>query len=1213
MHKKTLSVVLCLAMLLSMFAMMPANAAITDETNTGAQTNALPAGARTVESPDDFSWDNANVYFLLTDRFYNGNTSNDHSYGRATDASGNALSGWQSCPGTFHGGDFAGITKKLEEGYFDKLGVNAIWISAPYEQIHGYVTTGDGFDFAHYSYHGYYVLDYTEPDKNFGTKAEFKTMVETAHKHGVRVVCDIVMNHAGYNTVKDMIEFNFGTFKDQNAAKSYMYKLNGCKGLHDHVNYSATTSDWGRWWGSSWIRSGLPGYSEQKGSDLTDCLAGLPDFRTESGSKVSIPTFLKNKWTKEGTLSTKNSKFGTSNTVSDFISSWLADWVETYGIDGFRCDTAKHVEMASWKKLKTKCSAALKKWRQNNPTATGANWDEDFWMTGEHWDHKLDKDGYYSNGFDSMINFSFSGAGVPDKNGIGGTYQNYANAINNDPNFNVLTYISSHDTNLARGDMYWQGSAFQLLPGGIQPFYGDESGRKLVSNMNSDAWGAGHCLRSDMNWNSMDNNLLAHWQKVGTFRRNHVAVGAGKHATVSASSGYAFSRRYDDGVTTDEIIAVIGANNNTNVDITVSSIWGNGTIVTNAYDGKTAEVKNGKVTFNSGAHGTILLEGPRSTISMSLNGKTLFKDTEKYTTVTVSLRGADYAMASINGGTAFRVTNGSTFKVGENVTVPANEKSVDIVVKMTASNSEETLEKSFTFTKKNSSMSTTVYFDNSSYNWGSTIYAYIYDDSSSEVKENAAWPGKAMSVDSATGYYYVDVPDDPDDLTNGKVIFSGSGGRYPAEMEPGLPIGGQDMIFMAGNKWVSYPPGNLPSNPTKPTTTQPDPSTTTTVYFRNSGFSNPTIYCWKKNTEENVQAWPGSSMQKYKDNVYKFTFSNKYNCCIFSDNGGNKTDDLDIPGNNYIYSNGSWSKYADAEVVTTPTSATVPTQPGPSVTVLIGDANQDSQITIKDATSVQYHAASLRTLTGAAFHAADANQDGDVSIKDATMIQYYVAQMKNNNSKCGQTKTIGGGNTPTQPQTQPTAATTPTTPTQGGSDPNKVYFRNDARWSPVKAYFWSDDNLQMMSWPGNNMQSEGNNIYSATIPAGANHVIFTKGDDSGKTPDLDLQAGRMYANGSWMDVPSNTNPPQPGGKVYFRNSANWSPVKAYFWSDDEPQMMSWPGNDMTSEGGNVYSAEIPAGATKVIFTKGDDSGKTADLDLQAGQIYDNGSWSSYSG
>ena len=193
MHKKTISLALCLAMIVSMLA-------VGFTTTNAATVDSAAAGVSKIESADDFTWDNANVYFLLTDRFYNGDTSNDHSYGRALDANGNPLSGWQSAPGTFHGGDFKGLTQKINEGYFDDLGVNAIWLSAPYEQIHGYVDSGDGH-FAHYSYHGYYVLDYTETDANFGTKAEFKTLVDTAHAHGIRIVMDIVMNHAGYNNL----------------------------------------------------------------------------------------------------------------------------------------------------------------------------------------------------------------------------------------------------------------------------------------------------------------------------------------------------------------------------------------------------------------------------------------------------------------------------------------------------------------------------------------------------------------------------------------------------------------------------------------------------------------------------------------------------------------------------------------------------------------------------------------------------------------------------------------------------------------------------------------------------------------------------------------------------------------------------------------------------------------------------------------------------
>ena len=108
MQKKTISIVLCLTMLFSMLALaVPVNAATVDSAAVGVSK---------IESADDFTWDNANVYFLLTDRFANGDTSNDHSYGRALDANGNPLSGWQSAPGTFHGGDFKGLTQKINEG-----------------------------------------------------------------------------------------------------------------------------------------------------------------------------------------------------------------------------------------------------------------------------------------------------------------------------------------------------------------------------------------------------------------------------------------------------------------------------------------------------------------------------------------------------------------------------------------------------------------------------------------------------------------------------------------------------------------------------------------------------------------------------------------------------------------------------------------------------------------------------------------------------------------------------------------------------------------------------------------------------------------------------------------------------------------------------------------------------------------------------------------
>ena len=812
---KCFSAVLVLCMILSCvsFSFATAGAAVVGETSI--------VSASSSASGDNFTWDNASVYFLLTDRFKNGNTSNDHSYNRGLDQDGNVVTGIDT-RGTFHGGDFAGVTQAINEGYFNDLGVNAIWISAPYEQIHGYVVGGnENPSYAHYSYHGYYVLDYTQTDANFGTAEEFGTLVDTAHEHGIRVILDVVMNHSGYNSLYDMDEYGYGTVKSGWDDYYFTHQNINNKDYHSYIDYDSSAADWANWWGADWIRCGVAGYTQGGGDPLTMSLAGLPDFKTDSTATVGIPTILKTKWTKEGRLAQETnelssylSKTGKKQTVTNSISYWLSTWVRDYGVDGFRCDTAKHVDLASWKTLKDTCVDALKEWRQNNPSKPGADWDEDFWMTGECWDHNIGwgYDSYYTQGgFDSMINFETQGGGLLSMSGLNGVYSNYASSINSNDKFNQLSYLSSHDSTLARGNLISTGSAFLLLPGGIQIYYGDETNRPLVPGVPNDGnGGAGHSLRSDMNWDSADSAVLAHWQKVGSFRNKHVSIGAGDHQQISgysSSTGYTFSRSYDNGVISDNIIATIGAPSNTNLAVDVSSLWSDGTIVTNAYDGTTATVTNGKATFNTGANGTILMEGPVSTISMSLKGSYSFYDSQ---TLTVSLRGADYAMVSIDGGTEFKVVDGDKFSVGEGVEVGATIK-----VTMTASNDEETSTKSFTYKKKDPNAVVRVYFDNSKYNW-STVNAYIYDESSGKAVENKAWPGEAMTYDTATGFYMIEVPDN---LTNGRVIFNAgktSSNRYPGDGAQGLAINGTNMLFSYGNKWEPYT--NHTPDPTKPTT-----------------------------------------------------------------------------------------------------------------------------------------------------------------------------------------------------------------------------------------------------------------------------------------------------------------------------------------------------------------------------------------------------------
>lgn len=606
--KKTVSAILSVAMITTMIS--------ASAVATSAETNTKTASS--------FSWDNASVYFLLTDRFNNGDTSNDHSYNRGLNQDGTVATDILTNAASFQGGDFKGITQKINEGYFNNLGVNALWISAPYEQAHGYTVASDGKkSFPHYGYHGYYMLDYTNTDANFGTIDEFKELVDTAHQHGIRIVLDVVMNHPGYATIYDMNEYSYGTLKSGWENVYYNWS-NINSNYYSQIDYDSSASDWSKWWGSDWIRAGIAGYKAGGNDDLTKGVDYLPDFKTESTDTVDIPELLKNKWTKEGTYEEKVNYTnnwletnGYEKTVSNYQICWLSAWVREFGVDGFRCDTAKHVNKEAWGALKTACTNALNEWKSANPDK--ALDDTDFWMTGENYGMALDptSDYYTTAGFNSMINFE-NGGGLPKLDKLADKYQEYADQINTNDNFNVLTYISSHDDTMAASksgaDMYYQGSAFELLPGAIQIYYGDESGRQKLPNVRLEDGTrltlADHALRSFMNWDEIDTELSAHWQKVGQFRNNHIAVGAGANTSVESTdeNGVAFVRTYDKNGVKDAVAAVISSFANTDITIDVSKAFEDGTKVINAYDNQEAIVTGGKVTFNSGAHNTILVE-----------------------------------------------------------------------------------------------------------------------------------------------------------------------------------------------------------------------------------------------------------------------------------------------------------------------------------------------------------------------------------------------------------------------------------------------------------------------------------------------------------------------------------------------------------------------------------------------------------------------------
>jgi alpha-amylase len=499
-----------------------------------------------------FTWAGATVYFAVTDRFANGRTDNDLNYGRQPDGKDEI--------GTFHGGDFVGLTQKLD--YLSELGVSALWITPPFEQMHGWVGGGDRGAFQHYGYHGYYALDFTVPDANFGTREEFRTLVQEAHKRGIRVVMDVVMNHPGYSTLQDMQTFGFGSlfegFEKHLPERWGDWQPESWENFHAyHALIDYDHPDWRNWWGKDWVRAGIADYDTPPNASVDaqrGSLAFLPDFKTESEQPVDLPEFLRNK------ASSRSQQLDDA-TVRDYLITWLTDWVREFGVDGFRVDTAKHVEPEAWLALKQEAQAALDDYRSHNPDAKLPA--EEFWMVAEVFPHSVRKTAYFDAGFDAVINFDLqeeARAGAQCLPSMESIYSDYASKLHGEDDFNVLSYISSHDTKLfsqvAGNDPALQkraAAALMLTPGAVQVFYGDESGRAFGPTGSDPHQGT----RSDMNWSAIENGevsgILEHWQKLGQFRDRHPAIGAGEHRLISQQP-YVFSRTNGD----DRVVIAFG-------------------------------------------------------------------------------------------------------------------------------------------------------------------------------------------------------------------------------------------------------------------------------------------------------------------------------------------------------------------------------------------------------------------------------------------------------------------------------------------------------------------------------------------------------------------------------------------------------------------------------------------------------------------------------
>lgn len=274
------------------------------------------------------------VYFVMTDRFANGDKSNDN----AGLPEGRFSSGFvQDEIGWWHGGDFRGLTEKIS--YIRQIGYSAIWITPPVKQI--------VFQGSSSSYHGYWGLDFMTVDPHLGSEADFKDLVRAAHDVGIKIIVDVVANHTA-----DVIQYK-GNQTEYLESSRFPYRDSNGK-IFAPSKYAG--------------KFNFPKLSATKSFPYKPIL-------DKSNSKIKNPAWLNDvtnyhnrgdsSFTGESSLD--GDFFGLDdlftekpNVVKGWIDIW-SYWINEFDIDGMRIDTFKHVNPEFWKAVIPKIQEVAKK------------------------------------------------------------------------------------------------------------------------------------------------------------------------------------------------------------------------------------------------------------------------------------------------------------------------------------------------------------------------------------------------------------------------------------------------------------------------------------------------------------------------------------------------------------------------------------------------------------------------------------------------------------------------------------------------------------------------------------------------------------------------------------------------------------------------------------------------------------------------------------
>ena len=321
-----------------------------------------------------------NFYFVMADRFANGDPGNDTG-GLEGDRLTTGLD--PEDKGFYHGGDIAGLTEKLD--YIEGLGTSAIWLTPSFRNrpVQG---TGEN---ASAGYHGYWITDFTRIDPHFGTNAELEAFIDKAHARGIKVFFDIITNHTA-----DVVDYE---------EQRYSYVSKETSPYRDASGTEFDDAD----------HAGRDSFPEL---DAETSFPYTPVFRTDADRTVKEPAWLNDPTNYhnrgDSTFAGESSTYGDfvglddlfteKPEVVDGMTDIYKSWVD-FGIDGFRIDTVKHVNMEFWQEFAPAIAEEAR--RVGN---------DDFFAFGEVYeaDPKVTSTYTTTGRLDATLDFGFQSAGV---------------------------------------------------------------------------------------------------------------------------------------------------------------------------------------------------------------------------------------------------------------------------------------------------------------------------------------------------------------------------------------------------------------------------------------------------------------------------------------------------------------------------------------------------------------------------------------------------------------------------------------------------------------------------------------------------------------------------------------------------------------------------------------------------------------------------------